>query len=67
MYCPQCFSNSLRLNSRGVVKLTINGKQMDTGRFLFNLDTEAMEEIQEKLRDKIEEFFKYRDGDNNRS
>ena len=38
MYCPKCFNDSLSLCGHGVVNIIINGKQMDAGRFLYNLE-----------------------------
>ena len=58
MYCPKCLNDSLRPNSRLVIKLSINGKQKDTGRFIVNAkDTDREKEI--KLREKVEEFMKW--------
>ena len=59
MYCPVCLNNSLKISSRGVVHLRINGKQMDTGRFLYNIDRESKEVLLQNFRDKIEEFFRW--------
>ena len=59
MYCPSCFGNSLEISSSGVIHLAINGKRMDTGRFLFNKNKESLENIQEKLLTKIDEFFSW--------
>ena len=41
MYCPKCYNNSLSMASRGVVDIIINGKQMDAGRFLYNINKES--------------------------
>ncbi len=57
MYCPKCLNNNLSLCSRGVVHLIVNGKQMDAGRFLFNMSKEDKEDIQKAFRIKLEEFF----------
>lgn len=59
MYCPKCLNNTLRLSSRGVIHLIINGKQMDAGRFLYNLQSMDKREILQDLSHKIEEFFKW--------
>lgn len=59
MYCPKCLNNTLRLSSRGVIHLIINGKQMDAGRFLYNLQSMDKREILSDLSQKIEEFFKW--------
>ncbi len=59
MYCPTCFSDTLKLSSRGVVKLSFNGKSKDTSLFLYNLQKESSDEIKRSIQDKIEEFFKW--------
>lgn len=59
MYCPVCFNAGLALNSRGVIKLSFNGKQKDTSRTLYNVQKESSEEIKKNIKDKIEEFFKW--------
>ena len=59
MYCPKCLNNTLRLSSRGVINLIINGKQMDAGRFLYNIQSMDKREILAELSLKIEEFFKW--------
>ncbi len=57
MYCPKCLNDTLSLCSRGVVHLIVNGKQMDAGRFLFNLSKEDAQDIQKAFKLKLEEFF----------
>ncbi|MBT7610891.1 MAG: hypothetical protein HN576_14105 [Bacteriovoracaceae bacterium] len=59
MYCPICFNDTLSLKKSGVVHLIINGKQMDTGRFLFNLEQERPDIIIRDFSAKIEDFFKW--------
>ncbi|HLE10005.1 MAG: hypothetical protein A2504_00855 [Bdellovibrionales bacterium RIFOXYD12_FULL_39_22] len=59
MYCPKCLNNTLALASHGIVNITINGKQMDTGRFLYNADKESKQEIIDNLTDKLIDFFKW--------
>lgn len=60
MYCPKCFNNSLGICSKGVINITINGKQMDAGRFLFNLETEEKKkQLKPALKLKLQEFFKW--------
>lgn len=61
MYCPKCFNNSLHINSRGVMHIIINGKQMDAGRFLFNFEKDKSTFIKD-LKVKLEEFFKWYSG-----
>ncbi len=57
MYCPKCFSDTLSIHSRGVVRLLFNSKQMDTSQFLFNLKKDSPQDLLNKLRDKVVEFF----------
>lgn len=59
MYCPVCFNSGLSLNSRGLIKLSFNGKQKDTSRILYNVQKESNDVIKKNLKDKIEEFFKW--------
>lgn len=59
MYCPVCFNSGLALNSRGLIKLSFNGKQKDTSRTLYNIQKESTDEIKKNIKDKIEEFFKW--------
>ncbi len=59
MYCPKCFSDSITMNPRGVVHISINGMHMDSGRFLYNCARETPEEIKENFLKKLEEFFKW--------
>ncbi len=59
MHCPKCFNDCMKMSSRGVVHIIINGMQMDTGRFLFNLSKESEEEVRENFKAKLEEFFKW--------
>lgn len=58
MYCPKCLNNSLHINSRGVMNIIINGKQMDAGRFLYNFDKDKATFLKD-LNTKLEEFFKW--------
>ena len=58
MYCPKCFNNTLKICSKGVIQIVINGKQMDAGRFLFNInDKDKNNEFLINLTTKIREFF----------
>lgn len=59
MYCPKCLNSSLYLCDHGVINLIINKKQMDAGRFLYNLNDQSKDELVEELSQKIEEFFKW--------
>jgi hypothetical protein len=59
MYCPTCFNDTLKLNSRGVIKLAFNGKSKDTSLLLFNLQKETVDEVRQGIVLKIEELFKW--------
>ena len=59
MYCPKCMDPSLKLSSSGVVNVIINKKQMDAGRFLFNLKSGRKEQIIKDFEDKLVEFFNW--------
>ncbi|EQC48736.1 hypothetical protein [Bacteriovorax sp. DB6_IX] len=61
MYCPKCMNNSLHVNSRGVMHIIVNGKQMDAGRFLYHLDDSEVQ-FYNDLSAKLEEFFKWYSG-----
>ncbi len=56
-YCPKCLNNTLDIKSRGVVQVIVNSKQMDTGRFLYNLSDD--EDVAESMEEKLEDFFKW--------
>lgn len=59
MYCPSCFNDSLFIKPKGVIEVKINGKQMDTGRFLFNLSDSKKQEVVIDLFKKLNDFFKW--------
>ena len=59
MYCPVCFAESLNLTSTGVIHLSINGKHMDTSRFLYNLKSQSKKELLASLRDELDKLFKW--------
>lgn len=59
MYCPMCLNDTLSMRDRGVIHLIVNGKQMDTGRFLYNILKESPEELNENFEKKLEEFFRW--------
>jgi len=66
MYCPKCLGDSLYLREHGVINLIINNKQMDAGRFLYNLSDQSGEELKMALSQKVEEFFKWYSNFKNR-
>lgn len=59
MYCPKCLNNSLRICSKGVIDISINGKKRDSGRFIFHTDESEKEAMLEDLDLKFEEFFQW--------
>ncbi|MBH47667.1 MAG: hypothetical protein CME71_05815 [Halobacteriovorax sp.] len=68
MYCPKCLNNTLSISSKGVINITINGKQMDAGRFLFNLESqEKKQQLKPALKAKLQEFFKWYSGFQNKA
>lgn len=56
MYCPSCFNQTLHLSKNGVVEFRVDGKQMDSGRFLFNVEMKP-HEVARALDKKINEFM----------
>jgi hypothetical protein len=60
LYCPICFSQSLRIKKQGVVHIKINQLQMDTGKVLFNFSRpEDLQETRDSILQKIESFFQW--------
>ena len=59
MYCPVCFNHSLALSTQGVIQVVINGRQRDSGRFLFSLALKERNKILPAFKDKAEEFFQW--------
>jgi hypothetical protein len=62
MYCPECFNNSLKINSRGVVRLAFNGKSKETSLFLYNISKDKPDEVKKNVTEKFDEFFKWYAG-----
>lgn len=59
MYCPVCMNNTLNFSASGVVHVILNDKQMDAGRFYYNLDNIDDPHFLEELTKKLEEFFRW--------
>ena len=59
MYCPVCFNDSLTILNRGLIHVIINGKQLDTGRFLFNLERHNPEMLYQEFESQCDRFFKW--------
>lgn len=66
MYCPKCLNDSLLVSPKGVITLILNGKQMNNGRFLYNIERDDFSEFNRALREKIDEFFKWYENFQNR-
>lgn len=67
MYCPLCFQNNMKIRSAGVIKLAFNGKSRNTSLFTYNLQKDSHEQLKEKLRDKIVDFFSFYAEFNNKT
>lgn len=61
-YCPVCFNTSLELKTSGKVYLNFDGKKKESSVFLYNLDNDIIEDIQERLVTKLTDFFKWYGG-----
>ena len=59
MYCPVCFNSSLLPASNGVIKVTFNGKAKNTSQFFYNTLQETPEEIYDKLKAVVEDYFSW--------
>lgn len=59
MYCPKCFNDTLKIASKGRVKITFNGKSKSTSQFLYNLDQDTKKDIDSKIEEVIEDYFSY--------
>lgn len=66
MYCPVCLNDGLKINSKGILKLSFNGKQKDSSKVLYNLKKETTEQVYGNIKDKMEEFFKWYSTFNNK-
>lgn len=66
MYCPVCFNDTLKLASSGVAKLIFNGKSKATSQFFYNLTQDKPEEINDKLKNVIKDYFIYYSGFQNK-
>ena len=58
-YCPNCFNMSLELKNSGKVNFYFDGKKKESSVFIFNLQADLPEEIQERVLDKLADFFKW--------
>ena len=57
MYCPKCFDQTISINSRGVIDVIVNHKQIETGRFIFHSSEKS--QIRFDLKEKFESFAKW--------
>ena len=59
MYCPVCFQDTLKIRSRGVLKLAFNDKARSNSLFTYNLQKDSPEELLHSLKEKIHEYMKW--------
>lgn len=59
LYCPACMNDTLTIQPRGTVDIIINGMQRDTGRFLYNISKDSKDEIYDRFKDKLDDFFRW--------
>ncbi len=52
----------MKIRSSGVVKLSFNGKSLNTSLFTYNLQKETQEQLDAKLREKIIDFLSFYSG-----
>jgi hypothetical protein len=64
-YCQHCLNPSLSMSKKGIAHITINHKQLDNGRFLFDLNKEDNSEVVANFEKKINEFFQWYSRFNN--
>lgn len=57
MYCPTCLNNTLKVQSKGVIKLEINKKHRDANVLLYNLSGDGQEQLRKDMIKKINEFI----------
>jgi hypothetical protein len=67
MYCPNCFKDTMKIRSSGVIKLAFNGKARNTSLFTYNLQKESHEQLLTKLREKVVDFFSFYSEFNNKT
>lgn len=49
----------MKIRSNGVIKLAFNGKSRNTSLFTYNLQKEGHDQLLEKLREKVVDFFSF--------
>ena len=59
MYCPTCFSNTLKILGKGVVKIELNKKHRDANLMLYNLSHDGKERLPKDLMLKFNEFLSW--------
>lgn len=59
MYCPVCFNDTLKIASAGVVRVTFNKKSRDTSRFFYDLKGDRPDEIREKFKKVVKDYFNW--------
>lgn len=66
MYCPTCFNDTLKIASSGVVKLSFNKKARNTSQLIYNIKTDTDDELLQKFRDVITDYFNWYSGFQNK-
>lgn len=56
----------MKIRSNGVIKLAFNGKSRNTSLFTYNLQKESHDQLLDKLREKIVDFFSFYSEFNNK-
>lgn len=59
MYCPTCFNDTLKIASSGVVKMRFNKKARNTSQLFYNIKSDTDEELLQKFRDVITDYFSW--------
>ena len=57
----------MKIRSAGVIKLAFNGKSRNTSLFTYNLQKDTHDQLTEKLRDKVVDFFSFYAEFNNKT
>ncbi|WPU64378.1 hypothetical protein [Peredibacter starrii] len=57
----------MKIRSNGVIKLAFNGKSRNTSLYTYNLQKETQEQLLQKLREKIVDFFSFYSEFNNKT
>lgn len=66
MYCPTCFNDTLKIASSGVVKMRFNKKARNTSQLFYNIKSDTDDELLQKFRDVISDYFNWYAGFQNK-